>query len=113
MVRRPDGGYDGVEAVIDKDHSSALIARNLNSDALLLLTDVDGVYREWGRSNATRIDRLNIWEIASGTFAAGSMEPKVRAAADFVQATGRHCGIGRLEDAAAVLEGKAGTAIIG
>ncbi len=110
-VRRIEGGFDGVEAVIDKDHSSALLARLLHADALLLLTDVDGVYADWGKTNARKLHKLSAETVETGTFAAGSMEPKVSAASDFVRATGRFCGIGKLQDAALILNGMAGTII--
>lgn len=112
VVRRPNGGNYSVEAVIDKDHSSALLAKLLQAEALLLLTDVDGVYRDWGQGGARKVDRLRTSEIEGGIFTAGSMEPKVMAAASFVRATGRMCGIGKLEDAARILDGRAGTSIV-
>ena len=112
VVRKPNGSLDGVEAVIDKDYSSALIAKLLKADALLLLTDVDGVYKDWKGDGAKAISKLKVAEIDQSTYAAGSMDPKVRAAADFARATGKFCAIGKIEDAARILNGLAGTMVV-
>ena len=111
VVKRPDGKLRGIEAVIDKDLASALLARQLGVDALLLLTDVDAVYRDWGSTAQTPIRTATVDELDNTAFAKGSMGPKVEAACDFVRNTGGFAGIGTLEDAAAILEGKAGTAL--
>lgn len=111
VVRRPDGGYVGVEAVIDKDHASALLARELAADALLLLTDVDAVRRDWGQPQARAIRRISPAAIRAHSFAPGSMGPKVEAACEFVEMSGGGAGIGRLEDAVAILAGEAGTTV--
>ncbi|MEW5768886.1 MAG: carbamate kinase [Pseudomonadota bacterium] len=108
-----EGGIHGVEAVIDKDRAAALLAHELRADALLLLTDVDAVYRGWGTPGATPIRRASPVELSCLEFAPGSMAPKVEAACAFVRGGGRLAGIGRLEDAAAVLAGKAGTRVTG
>ncbi len=110
VVRRDDGSLIGIEAVIDKDAASALLARALDADALLLLTDVDAVYRDYGKDNATRIARMTPGEAKALGAPAGSMGPKVVAASDFAE-TGGLAGIGRLEDAVAILAGRAGTRI--
>lgn len=110
-VRRQDGSLIGVEAVIDKDHASALLARALNADALLMLTDVDAVYTDWSTPRARAIRRSTPQALRELTFAPGSMAPKVQAACEFVELTGRSAGIGRLADAAAILTGTAGTTI--
>ena len=111
VVRRKDGSLIGVEAVIDKDLASALLARELKADALLLLTDADAVYRDWGTPDASPIRRATPQALDELDFAAGSMKPKVRAACEFVAHTGGMAGIGKLSDALAILEGKAGTMI--
>lgn len=111
VVRRADGSLTGVEAVIDKDHASALLAHGLGADALLMLTDVDGVMEGFGTAVARRIPRLTREEAGQMSLPAGSMGPKVSAGMDFVTASGRIAGIGRMEDAAAILAGAAGTVI--
>lgn len=110
-VRRADGSLVGVEAVIDKDRASALLARELRADAFLMLTDVAAVWRDWGQPDARALRRLSPAAIRRFTFAPGSMAPKVEAACEFVEQTGGVAGIGCLEDAAALLSGKAGTLI--
>jgi len=110
VVRCDDGSLIGIEAVIDKDAASALLARQLGADALLLLTDVDAVYRDFGREGATSVPLLTTKEARAFAAPAGSMGPKVVAGADFADAGG-FTGIGRLEDAIAILDGRAGTRI--
>jgi carbamate kinase len=97
VVRRGDGSLIGIEAVIDKDAASVLLAREIGADALLLLTDVDGVYRDFGTERAARIAELTVVEARAFDAPAGSMGPKLRAGSDFATA-GRFIGIGRLED---------------
>jgi carbamate kinase len=111
VVRRRDGSLVGVEAVIDKDHASALLARELRADALLMLTDVEAVYQEWGEPAARPIRRISPRAIRALAFAEGSMGPKVEAACEFVEQTGGIAAIGRLQDAAAILAGEVGTQI--
>jgi len=110
-VCREDGSLIGVEAVIDKDLASGLLARELKADALLLLTDVDAVYRDWGTPHAHAIRRITPQALRELDFAPGSMGPKVRAACEFVEQTGGMAGIGQLSDALVILDGKAGTVI--
>lgn len=110
VLRLPDGSMTGVEAVIDKDAASALLARRLGADALLLLTDVDAAYRNFGTDDAEPIHRLTPQEARTLDLPAGSMGPKMVAAADFADAGGL-AGIGRLEDALALLNGTAGTQV--
>ena len=112
VAARGDGSLAGIEAVIDKDAASSLLARQLGADMLLLLTDVAAVYQDFGKPTARRIERATAADLASGTFAAGSMGPKVQAAVEFVRATGHPAAIGRLEDAMAILRGEAGTRIV-
>lgn len=110
VVYQKDGSLTGIEAVIDKDAASALLAGKIGADALLLLTDVDGVYRDFGTPDACRIDTLSVEEAHALSLPAGSMAPKVQAATHFV-AAGNMVGIGRLEDAVKILAGQAGTRI--
>ncbi|MBS7541179.1 carbamate kinase [Ancylobacter lacus] len=112
VVARADGSLAGVEAVIDKDRASALIARQLSADRLLLLTDVDAVYLDFGTPQARSIVRAGAASLSAGAFAAGSMRPKIEAATQFAALTGHPAAIGRLEDAMAMLEGNAGTLIL-
>jgi carbamate kinase len=106
-----DGALRGIEAVIDKDRTAALLAEGLGADALLLLTDVAAVMTRWGEPDARPIAEASPEALSAFDFAAGSMGPKVEAARRFVARTGRVAGIGALEDASAILEGKAGTVI--
>ena len=111
VVRREDGSLIGVEAVIDKDLASSLLARALKADAFLMLTDVYGVQNEWGTPHARTIRSVSPEVICGLSFATGSMEPKVEAACDFVEQTGGIAGIGSLNDVQAILRGEAGTVI--
>jgi carbamate kinase len=111
VIRLEDGSFTGIEAVIDKDRASALLAKEIGAQALLMLTDVDGVYQDWGTSKQSLIARAAPAEILKQEFASGSMGPKVEAAAGFVDGGGNLAGIGRLEDAAAILKGNAGTLV--
>ena len=110
---REDGHLVGVEAVIDKDSASSLLARELAADVFIMLTDVDAVYKDWGQPNAAAIRRISSREVSQLAFAAGSMAPKVEAACEFVEQTGGIAGVGRLQDAPAIIAGKAGTVITG
>ena len=111
VVRGDDGRLRGAEAVIDKDLAAALLARELEADALLLLTDVDGVEVGFGTPEATPIRHTTAADLRAGSFPAGSMGPKVDAACRFVEATGRPAMIGRLQDAVELLEGSRGTIV--
>jgi carbamate kinase len=111
IVCRSDGSLVGVEAVIDKDLASCLLARELKADAFLMLTDVEAVYTDWQQPNAKAIKYTSSHQLKQYRFAAGSMAPKVEAACEFVEHTGGIAGIGRLQDAVAILNGEAGTLI--
>jgi carbamate kinase len=111
VLEKSDGTLIGVEAVIDKDLASALLARQLGAHHLILLTDVDGVYLDWGSASARLIKRAGARALNAADFAPGSMGPKIEAAVGFAAETGRPASIGRLEDAARVLAGTAGTRI--
>jgi carbamate kinase len=111
VVRCPDGGLIGIEAVIDKDWASALLAQELGADFLLLLTETDAVYEGWGTPQKKPIRHASPEQLRKYNFAEGSMGPKVEAACAFVEATGGSAGIGSLSDALAILQGKSGTLI--
>jgi carbamate kinase len=111
VVARKDGSLIGIEAVIDKDRASALLADQLGADMLLLLTDVEGVYLNFGTPEAQRIKSVGAATLMADQFAAGSMRPKIEAATSFVAVTGHTAAIGRLDDAAAIVRGDAGTKI--
>ncbi|WP_281824853.1 carbamate kinase [Jannaschia rubra] len=110
VLRLEDGSLTGIEAVIDKDAASALLARELGADALLLLTDVPAVMRDFGTDRQRAIGDITPEETMELDLPDGSMGPKVAAAADFATGGGMG-GIGRLDEAAEILEGRAGTRI--
>jgi carbamate kinase len=112
VARNTDGDMTGVEAVIDKDRTAALLALGLNADALLLLTDVPAVFRHYGSKDQTAIGDATPEALEDLELAPGSMGPKVGAAIAFVRASGKLAGIGQLTDARAILEGHAGTRIL-
>jgi carbamate kinase len=101
----------GVEAVIDKDLASALLAKDLEADALAIVTDVDAVYADWGTPEQRAIRRATPEALAESEFAAGSMGPKVLAACTFVEETGGLAAIGSITDTPALLRGEAGTIV--
>jgi carbamate kinase len=111
VLMEPNAGLRGVEAVIDKDLSAELLARQLAADALLMLTDVAGVERHWGTPHAQLIRTATPDELSELVFAQGSMGPKVTAACRFVRNTGGRAGIGALAEAVAILRGDAGTTV--
>lgn len=111
VIQNEIGDFEGVEAVIDKDRAAGLLAGELAADAFLMLTDVDAVYFAWGTPDQSPIRRATPAELSAMSFAPGSMGPKVEAACAFAATEGRVAGIGRLEDARAILEGRAGTII--
>lgn len=111
VVKRPDGTMTGVEAVIDKDHASGLLARSIEADGYLMLTDVPGVYTDWGTPDQKLLNAATPEELGRLTFPAGSMGPKVDAACDFVRATGGFAAIGQLSQIAAIVAGRNGTRI--
>ncbi len=110
----PDGTRTllGIEAVIDKDWASELLARELDADVFVIATDTDGVYLDWGTPEARRLERATPPELAQYSFPAGSMGPKVAAACHFVGATGHRAAIGALKDIGRIVEGVAGTQIV-
>ena len=105
----------GVEAVIDKDLASCVLAQTVAADAFLILTDVDAVYSAYGTPRQERLAEMSAnqaWRLlAQGDFGLGSMGPKVDAAASFADATGLPAYITQLTDGARALAGEAGTRI--
>ena len=104
-------GHEGIEAVVDKDLASALLAEGLGADVLVLATDVDAVYVDWGEPGQRALDRVTPADLRGHDFAAGSMGPKVEAVCRFVERSGKRAAIGRLEDLAGLVDGSAGTQI--
>jgi carbamate kinase len=111
-VYRPDGTLEGVEVVIDKDRASALLAFELDAGLLILATDTDGVYLDWGGEDARRIERTTPEQMEQHEFEEGSMGPKVEAACDFVRRSGGRAVIGALSDMQGMVAGTAGTQFI-
>lgn len=110
VVEKADG-YHGIEAVIDKDLSAALLARQIEADALLILTDADAVYVDWGKPGQRPLAQVTPALLDEMTFDAGSMGPKVAACSRFVAQCNGIAGIGSLADGPAILAGEKGTLI--
>lgn len=110
-VLRQEGKLQGIEAVIDKDLSAAFLAEQINADALLILTDADAVYLDWGTQQQRALSKVTPNDLADISFDAGSMGPKVSAASHFVRSRHGIAGIGALQDATRILTGEQGTLI--
>ena len=106
-----DGHLRGIEAVIDKDLASGLLAKDLEADLLVIATDVDGVYTDWGTPEQRRLDRVTPDELEPLSLPAGSMGPKVRAACRFARQTGHDAVIGSLADIVELVAGTGGTRV--
>ena len=115
VYRDPVLGLEGVDAVVDKDRAAAILGREIGASILLILTDVDGVYENWGTDRARRIPELSIAQakslVSGDSLGAGSMRPKLEAALDFLASGGEMAIIAALEDGPAALDGRAGTTI--
>lgn len=111
VVRDERGRLTGVEAVVDKDLTTAMLAEALECDAFLSLTDVPRVMRDFGTPGQSEIGHTTPHELRALDFPAGSMGPKVEAVCRFVETTGDMAAIGRLEDAERILGGCAGTIV--
>jgi carbamate kinase len=105
------GTMEGVEAVVDKDLTAALLARRLDADLLVMLTDVGAVHTDWGGPKDRPIASAEPAELRKMRFEAGSIGPKVEAACRFTEATGRRAAIGSLTDVVQVVQGAAGTQV--
>jgi len=105
-----------VDAVVDKDRAAAILAADIGADLLLILTDVDAVYADWGLASQRRIDQLTTDEAAelvvSGSLGTGSMQPKLEAACSFVVGGGKRAVIAALENGPAAIAGESGTQIL-
>ena len=116
VIREAGGAIRGVEAVIDKDHSAALLAAATRVDILLILTDVGKISLNYGTKNQQELDRVSAGELTrymhDGHFAPGSMKPKVEAALSFLRSGGREVIVTRPELGFAAIEGRAGTHIV-
>lgn len=108
-------GWEGIDAVVDKDLASAVLARDLEAELLLILTNVDGIYLDWGKKTQRAVRRMSVAEAEQhdreAQFGEGSMAPKVRAAIDFVRRTGGRAVITELSHGRAAVRGEAGTTI--
>ena len=111
VIRNERGKLRGLEAVIDKDLTAAVLAEALDADVLMVLTDVPNVVRNYGMPQAEPITRITPGALRRESFPAGSMGPKVDAVCRFVELTGDMAAIGRLQDAEAIMAGDAGTII--
>ncbi len=111
VVQAPNGGLVGVAAVIDKDASSALLASALEADRLIMLTDVEAVYKNWNTDSAKPIQRMSTAELRELEFEEGSMAPKVAAACQFADETGNSAYIGKLTRLPDIIRGLSGTRI--
>jgi carbamate kinase len=113
----PEIGLEGLDAVVDKDRSAAVLGRCLEADTLLILTDVSAVHRDWGTDRAQAIPRLSVSEarrlLETEKLGRGSMAPKLEAATAFVADGGRRAVIAHLSEGAAALRGDTGTTILG
>lgn len=116
-VVKDGSGHRGVEAVIDKDLASSLLAREIGADMFVIATDVSGAAINWGKPDQQELRKVTLAEmqgyIAEGHFPAGSMGPKVSALTSFVEATGKRAIICQLDEIEAALAGEAGTEVTG
>jgi carbamate kinase len=111
MYRKGTRTLVGVEAVIDKDRASAVLAEGLGADLLVIATDVDAVYLDWGTPKQRAVAAAHPDVVRTLDLSAGSMGPKAEAAAAFASATGHACVVGALDDLAAILGGASGTRV--
>jgi carbamate kinase len=113
VYQDPILGLEGVDAVVDKDRVSSILATQLGAEVLMILTNVEAVYEGWGTPKARPIRRMTVEQaeemIAAGSLDAGGMKPKIEAAAAFVRSGGKRAIIARLSDGPAALRGETGT----
>ena len=102
----------GVEAVIDKDLASELLAREVGADLFVMATDVEAIYKDWGAPTQARLETVTVSELRALDFAAGSMGPKVEAAIRFVERTGCRAAVGAIQDIEGIVEGTLGTNVV-
>jgi len=111
-IYNKEGKLEGVEVVIDKDRASSLLAFELDADLLILATDTDGVYLDWGTKSEKIIIKTTPDEIRNYEFDEGSMGPKVEAACSFVERSGQRAVIGSLKDIEGMVNGTTGTQFV-
>ena len=115
VYRDPAKGLEGLDAVVDKDRVSAILARDLGAEVFLILTEADAVYADWGKPTQRKLPVLTLAEadrmLAAGELERGSIAPKVEAAAQFVREGRGRAVIARLSEGLAALEGRAGTTL--
>lgn len=111
VIRNAANKLDGVEAVIDKDNTTALIAEKLGADMLVILTDVGAVCVDFGKPSEQKIRTISPAKLHSMDFARGSMGPKITASCNFVEHTKKCAAIGKLSEVLAIIQGEAGTRI--
>ena len=116
VIRSKDGSIKGVEAVLDKDRTAALLGKTLGVETLLILTDVERVFVNYGKPDQRAVEKMTVQEcrkyLADGQFPSGSMGPKIESAVSFLSnSTGKRVSIGPLERAEETLHGRAGTTI--
>lgn len=112
VVRDNTGNMIGVEAVVDKDHTSSLMARELGAERLYFLTDVSGVFASWESDDQELIEKISVSELRNMNLPEGSMGPKALAACDFVEATGSEACIGALTELEDLLNNQGGTRVV-
>jgi carbamate kinase len=116
VVRGRDGQWRGIEAVIDKDFASSLLANELKAELFIILTGVAKVAIDFGKPTQRDVDRMSVAEaekhLAAGQFPAGSMSPKIEAAVQFVRASGKQVLITDVEHLREAIEGRDGTLIV-
>lgn len=112
----PPFGLEGADAVVDKDRAAAILARDIGADTLVILTDVDAVYRGWGTSSQVPLRRITVGDaeelLGAGELGVGSMAPKVEAAVQFVRESRGRAVIARLEQGREAVAGRAGTEVV-
>jgi len=117
VYRHPKLGLEGIDAVVDKDRAAAILGHDIGAEVLVILTDVECVYLDYGAPEQRAIRRLTLETadalLRSGELGSGSMAPKVEAAADFVRRGGKRAVIARLDQGREAVEGEAGTEIVG
>jgi carbamate kinase len=116
VYRDPALGWEGLDAVVDKDRTAAILAQALDAEILLILTDVEAVYQGFGTASAVAVPRMTVAEaermVAAGQLGEGSMRPKVDAAISFLRSGGRRAVIAELGSGPAALRGETGTTIV-
>ncbi len=116
VYRNESGALEGIDGVVDKDRAAMVLGRGIDASILLILTDVDGVYRNFGTESAELLRRIDSGEaerlVRAGQFDRGGMAPKVEAAVDFVRSGGQTAFIARLDQGLAAVRGGAGTSIV-